>query len=165
MIISIIYLIISLFLETIMSNFFPTTLNSVSLFTTMYTIIGLVIIYPFFNNRKKYYLLTIIFGCLFGILYGSGFIVGLIIFLLVGMMIRFLYNVFPENVFMTNLISYISICIYHLLSFIILSIFSSISYSFMTLINILLGSIVMTIIYTSISYYVLKFIFNKKVIK
>ena len=106
MLISIIYLVISLFLEVIMSNFFSSTLSDVSLFTTIYTIIGLVIIYPHFSNLKKYFLLTIFFGSLFGILYGCGFVFGLIIFLLIGLMIRFLYNVFPENVFMTNLISY-----------------------------------------------------------
>ncbi len=165
MLISIIYLVISLFLEVIMSNFFSSTLSDASLFTTIYTIIGLVIIYPHFSNLKKYFLLTIFFGSLFGILYGCGFVFGLIIFLLIGLMIRFLYNVFPENVFMTNLISYISIFLYHLLSFVFLSVFSSISYSFMTLINILLGSIIMTIVYTSISYYIFLVIFNKKIIK
>lgn len=165
MIISILYLIISLFLEVIMSIFFPSTLNNVSLFTTIYTIIGFVIIYPYFSNMKKYFLLIIIFGSLFGILYGSGFVFSLFLFLLVAIVIRLLYNIFPENIFMTNLISYISIFIYHLLSFIFLNLFSSISYSFMTLVNILFGSIIMTIIYTSISYFIMRFIFNKRVIK
>lgn len=165
MIISILYLIISLFLEVIMSIFFPSTLNNVSLFTTIYTIIGFVIIYPYFSNMKKYFLLIIIFGSLFGILYGSGFVFSLFLFLLVAIVIRLLYNIFPENIFMTNLISYISIFIYHLLSFIFLNLFSSISYSFMTLVNILFGSIIMTIIYTSISYFIMRLIFNKRVIK
>ena len=66
---------------------------------------------------------------------------------------------------MTNLISLIIIFIYHILSFVILSLLSTTDYAFILLINIILGSIIMTIIYTTISYYVIKAIFNKFNIK
>lgn len=165
MIISVIYLIISLILEVVMSNFFSSTLTNVSLFTTIYTIIGLVILYPHFNNDKKFYLLVTIYGILFDILYTSTFMFSLIIFLIVGISIKILYNVFPENIFMTNLISFISILLYHLLCFILLNLFSGISYDFIILVNIILGSIIMTIIYTTISYYVVNYFFDKFGIK
>lgn len=148
-----------------MSNFFPSTLSNISLFTTIYTIIGLVILYPHFNNDKKFYLLAIICGILFDILYTSTLMFNFVIFIIIGIMIKILYNVFPENVFMTNLISFIVIMLYHILCFIILSLLSNISYDFMLLINIITHSIIMTIIYTSISYYVIKFIYNKYGIK
>ncbi len=165
MIISIIYLAISLILEVIMSIFFPSTLTNVSLFTTIYTIIGLIILYPHFNNDKKYYLLVIICGILFDVLYTSTFMFNLVLFVIVGIIIKILYNIFPENIFMTNLMSFIIIIIYHLLCFILLSLFSDISYSFMLLVNIILGSILMTIIYTTISYYIIHYTFNKFGIK
>ncbi len=165
MIISIVYLAISLIMEVIMSNFFPSTLTNVSLFTTIYTIIGLAILYPHFNNDRKFYLLTILCGFLFGILYTSTFIFSLVLFGCVGIMIKILYNIFPENIFMTNLISFICIMTYHILCFILLSIFSSISYYFISLINILIGSIIMTIVYTTISYYIINYIFNRFGIK
>lgn len=165
MIVSIIYLIISFFLENFMSIIFPSTLSSISFFTTIYTVIGLVILYPYFSNHKKYYLLVIIFGILFDILYTSTFILNLIIFLIVSFVIKILYDILSENVFMTNLISVVAIILYHLLSFVILSIFGSINYDFMLLINIILHSILMTIIYTSISYFVIKFIYSRLNIK
>lgn len=165
MIISIIYLVISLILEVIMSNFFSSTLINVSMFSTIYTVVGITILYPYFNNDKKYFLLVIIFGSLFGILYTASFIFSLILFIIMGIVIKILYNVFPENIFMTNIISIIIIIIYHLISFILLGLLSSINYDFILLVDIITGSIIMTIIYTTISYYAIKFIFNRKNIK
>ena len=165
MIISIIYLVISLVLEVIMSNFFTSILNDVSLFSTIYTIIGLSILYPHFNNDKKYYILVGICGIIFDIVYTSTFMFNFILFVIIGIIIKILYNIFPENIFMTNLISFIVIVVYHLLCFIILSLFSGISYNFSALINIILGSIIMTIIYSTISYYIIRYIFNRKGIK
>ena len=68
MVISIIYLIISFLFDNFMSNIFPSTLGNVSYFTTIYVIISLVIIYPYYGNEKKYYILAIIFGLLFRII-------------------------------------------------------------------------------------------------
>ena len=161
MIISIIYLIISFILDNFMSNIFSSTLTDVSYFTTIYIIISFVIIYPYFSSEKKYYMLIIIFGLLFDILYTSTFILNMILFFAIGIVIKMLNNVFPENVITTNLISVISISMYHILSFVILSLVSGISYEFMNLINIVIGSILMTIIYTSISYFAMKCIYER----
>ena len=161
MIISIIYLIISFILDNFMSNIFPSTLNNISYFTTIYIIISFVIIYPYFNNEKKYYILIIIFGILFDILYTGTFIFNLVLFIVIGIVIKLLNNIFPFNVFTTNIISIIVVSTYHILSFIILSLVGNIGYDFMLLINIIVHSILMTIIYTSISYFVMKFIYGK----
>ena len=165
MIISIIYLVISLVLEVVMSNFFYSTLSDVSLFTTIYTVVGLVIIYPYFNNDKKYFLLVMICGVLFNILYTGSFVYTFLMFIIIGVIIKLLYNVFPENVFMTNLISILVITAYHVFSFVILNVMSTTNYAFILLINIVLGSILMTIIYTTISYYIIKFIYGRRNIK
>lgn len=165
MIISIIYLILSFILDNFMSNIFPSTLSSISYFTTIYIIISFVIIYPYFINEKKYYLLLIIFGLLFDILYTSTFVLNIVLFFIVGICIKILNNIFPENVLTTNLISIISIVIYHILSFIILSLMGSINYDFILLISIITHSIIMTIIYTTISYFFVKLIFNRFNIK
>lgn len=165
MIISILYLVISFLLEGIMSNIFSSTLSNISYFTTLYTIISFVIIYPYFDNDKKYYLLILIFGILFDVLYTSTFFINIFIFIIIGIIIKLLYNLFPENIFMTNIISYICIIIYHILSFIILVIVGYNDYDIMLLFNIIIHSIFMTIIYTSISYFIVKFMYNKFGIK
>lgn len=161
MVISIIYLVLSFILDNFMSNIFSSTLTDISYFTTIYIIISFVIIYPYFGSEKKFYMLLIIFGLLFDILYTGTFILNLVLFFVIGILIKILNNIFPENVFTTNLISFISIMVYHILCFIILSLVSGIYYDFMLLVNIVVHSILMTTIYTSISYFCMKYIYNR----
>lgn len=161
MIISVIYLAISFLLENIMANLFPSTLSSISYFTTIYMVIAFVIIYPYFNNDKKYYVLLLVFGILFDILYTSTFLINTFVFIIIGLATKLLYNLFPENVFMTNIISYICVILYHLLTFIILVLTRYGDYNLMLLLNIITHSLVMTIVYTSISYFLIRFIYNK----
>lgn len=164
MLISIIYLVISLLLDGIMSNIFPSILSNISMFSTIYLIVAFVIIYPYFDNfnNKKFYILLVIFCLLFNIMYTASFALNLVIFLLIGIGIKILYNIFPENVFMTNVISIIMIIFYHVISFVILSIFSNTNYSIVVLLKIILNSLIMTVVYTSISYYIINFFMNKK---
>ena len=161
MIVSIIYLIVSFVLENVMASIFPATLGSVSYFTTIYTIIALVVIYPYFANEKKYYILVIIFGALFDILYTSTLLINVVFFLLIAVIIKVLNTIMSDNIFTTNVISIISIIIYHLLSFVILNLETSQTYSLILLGKIITHSILMTIIYTTISYVIIKLIYNK----
>ena len=165
MIVSIIYIIISFILENIMSNIFITTLNNVSPFTTIYTIIALVVIYPYFASDKKYFLLVIIFGFLFDTIYTSTILLNLTIFLVISLLIKTLNNIISDNIIMTNIISLISVATYHILTFIILNIVTSKSYSIILLGKILTHSIIMTIIYTSISYIIIKYLYSRLSIK
>lgn len=165
MIISIIYLIFSFMLESIMSNYFTSTLSNISIFTTIYTLIAFAIIYPYFNNEKKYFILVLIFGILFDVLYTSTFLVNTFIFIVIGIIIKLLYNFLPSNYFMTNIISYISILIYHILSFVIINITSYANLDIIVLLKVIPSSIIMTLIYTTISYYLMRTIYNKFKIK
>ena len=161
MIVSIIYLIVSFVLENVMASIFPATLGSVSYFTTIYTIIALVVIYPYFANEKKYYILVIIFGALFDILYTSTLLINVVFFILIAVIIKVLNTIMSDNIFTTNVISIISIIIYHVLSFVILNLETSQTYSLILLGKIITHSILMTIIYTTISYVIIKLIYNK----
>lgn len=165
MIITVIYLILSFILDNLMSYIIPSSLGDVGYFNTIYIIISFVIICSYFSNEKKYYLLILIFGLLFDVLYTGTFIFNMIIFVLLGIIIKIFNSYFPVNVFTINVNSIISIFSYHILSFIILNLVSGISYGFITLIHILIGSIVMTIIYTSISYFVMGYIYKRFNIK
>lgn len=165
MLLLIIYVLFSFLLEGFMSNIFASSLTDVSYFTTIYTVISFVVIYPYFYNKKKYYILLIIFGILFDALYTSTFIVNVFIFLGIGFVIYLFNNILSDNIFMINIISIIAIITYHLLSFIILSIAGYANYSFLLLGRIIVHSIIMTIIYTSLSYLIIKTLFNRFDIK
>lgn len=110
---------------------------------------------------KKYYTLVIIFGALFDILYTSTLLLNVVFFLLIALVIKILNTNMSDNIFTINVISIISIILYHLLSFIILNLETSQTYSLILLGNIITHSIIMTIVYTSISYVIIKLIYNK----
>ena len=95
MVISIIYLIFSFILDNFMSNIFSSTLSNISYFTTIYIVISFVILYSYFSNERKYYLLLIIFGLLFDILYTGTFVFNMTLFFIIGIVIKMLNNVFP----------------------------------------------------------------------
>ena len=57
-----------------MSIYFPSNLVNPSILSCLYTLITLIIIYPYFYNEKKYYILLIIFGLLIDIVYSNTFL-------------------------------------------------------------------------------------------
>ena len=122
MIIPIIFLIISFFLESFMSIYFPSTLINSSILSCLYTLITLIIIYPYFYNEKKYYILLIIFGLLIDITYTNTFVFNTILFIMLSIIIKLLNVILPNNIFTINLKSLTIVILYHLLSFIILNI-------------------------------------------
>lgn len=161
MIIAIILLIISFITEGLISNYISSSFYLTNLFSTLYTLICLVVIYPYFNNKKKYYILLIVFGILFDIVYTNTFLLNVFVFLVISLIIRVLNFILPENILITNVISIITIISYHILSYTILTIINYNSYPITLLFNICINSIIMTIIYTSLLYLISKFLFNK----
>ena len=105
----IIYLFFSFILEGFMSNIFFSTLSDVSIFSTIYTIVAVVVIYPYFMNEKKYFLIVGFWGLLFDFVYTSTFPLNLLIFLLIGFIVKLLNNLLQSNVLTNNLISFLCI--------------------------------------------------------
>ena len=155
MIIIIVYTIISFLLDALTSNLINTTLNNPSIFNTIYSVICLVIIYNYFDNDNKYLKVLLILGILFDIVYTGTILLNIIIFLVIYIIIRII------NDYITNNKSLLAIAIYHIMSYLILDI---VHYDNFTskLLMILPRSIIMTIIYTSLSYVIFKKIYFKK---
>ena len=161
MIISIIILIISFLSEGLFSNYLSSTFNNLNMFSTLYTLIALVVIYPYFHNEKKYYILLIVFGILMDVVYINTFMMNLMLFLIISFLIKFLNFILPENILMVNIMSISSVITYHILSFLILKIINYNTYPLSMLLDICINSILMTIIYTSILYFLSKYLFTK----
>jgi len=163
--IAIITIITSFILDGIISNHQNYTLIAPSIFKTIFTIIALVNVYPYFHNDKKYILLLLITGIFFDIVYAGTFMFVTIIFIIIYYVHKFIDFFLPFNLLNINIISCISIFIYHLLSFCLLNVFKYNSYDINLLINIIVHSVLGTIIYTTIMYCILKRIYDKYNIK
>jgi hypothetical protein len=165
MILTIIILIISFLFEGFISNYLNISFLDNNYFSTLYTLITLIILYTYFNNQKKYLILLIIFACVFDIVYTNTFILNIVLFLLVYYFNRFLDIYLPTNILTINIKTILSIFLYNFITFIIIIFTNYSDYLFSTLINITIKSIPLTIIYTTISYIIITKIYEKYDIK
>ena len=161
----IIYTIISFLLDGLMANFTNFSLTNLSYFTTIYSVIALVIIYNYFNNDQKYLKILIILGILFDIVYTNTFILNIFIFLIIYFVLKSINTYLPNNLFVINIKALLAIIIYHTLSFVILSLANYSNYSIKLYLSVLSHNLIMTIIYTSISYLIIKKYIIKSIIK
>ena len=165
MLVSIIYVIISFLLDGIISNIIPFNLVDPSYFKTIYSVISLVIIYNYFDNHQKYLTILIILGIFFDIIYTNTFILNIIVFLIIYIVLSNLDYIITTNIFTINLKSIVCISTYHISTYIILLLANYNNYSIKLLGLILIRSIIMTIIYTTISYLIMNKIYEYKRIK
>ena len=165
MIIAITYVIISFILDSLMSNLVSFNLVDPSYFKTIYSIISLVILYNHFDNQKKYLSTLIVLGIFFDIVYTNTFILNVIVFLIIYLILSKLDYVITTNIFTINLKSIVCISSYHILTYIILLLSNYNNYSIKLLGLILLRSIIMTVVYTTISYLLMNKIYDDKRIK
>lgn len=159
MIVIIIYLIISFLLDSIISLYISASLTTLSYFKTIYTLVSLVVIFNYFENSKKYLIIAIILGALFDTVYTNTFLLNIVIFIVVYFLLTELDYIIPNNLFTINIKSLSALYTYHILTYIILLLTHYNSYSFSILLNILMKSTIMTIIYTTISYLLIKKIY------
>ena len=155
---SVILLVISFLLQGFTSNFLSYTINDVSIFSTIYVLITLMLIYPYFENKKKYLILLVIFGWLVDIVYCNTFLLNISIFFVVYKFNNLFHFFLPDNLFTLNVSNLLGVFIYHMLSFLLLSLLRYGSFSFMVLGRMMYSSIIMTIVYTTISYFVIKLV-------
>ena len=165
MIIAIIYVIISFLLDGLMSNLLPFNLVDPSYLKTIYSVISLVIIYNYFDNKQKYLKILIVLGIFFDIVYTNTFILNIVVFLVIYIILSIVDYIIPTNIITINIKSISCVSLYHILTYIILLLANYNSYDLKLLGIILLRSIIMTIIYTTISYLIMNKIYDNKLIK
>ena len=162
-----IYTIISFLLDGLMSNYINTNLVNPSYLRTIYSIVALVIIFSYFENKQKYLIILFILGILFDIVYTNTLLLNIVIFFIIFLVLNTIDYYIPNNLFTISIKSIIAIIIYHLISYFILILTNYNHYSLNLLILIIIRSLIMTIIYSIISYLLIKKIyfkrFNKKI--
>ena len=159
MIISISVIIFSFIFEGLTSNIAPINSNLLTLFT----LISLIIIYPYlYNNHNLYYKICFITGLLYDIAYTNTLFLNALIFILIG------YIILKINIFITNSvinvipISCIIIIVYRTFTYLILIAVGYLNFSVLNIINSIISSLIINIIYIMFIYYITDLIANKK---
>lgn len=165
MIIFIFYLLFTFVIEGVSSLYISNSLINPSMFITIYTLIALIVIYPYFENKKKYLYILTIMGILFDIVYTNTFLINVVIFITIYFVNRLVDEILPDNIFIINIKSYLAVILYYSLTYIIIIITGYASYPIGMLFRLYYLCIMMSVIYTTISYVVIKYLTNKFDIK
>lgn len=164
MIISIITLLISFLLDNYLNTYLY--ISNISFLIPMFSIVSMVLIYPYFNNNdSKYYKICFGFGLLYGITYSNMFIYDAIIFLLIAFVIKLINEILSNNNINVMLIGAIVIIIYNTVNAIVLNTIDYSNISFGFLMTTIANSLVLNIIYLLFGYIILSKISKKYKIK
>ena len=160
-VLSIISLIITCLFQGIISNYLGYTYECLSIFSTIYILLNLLILKPYFENEKKFFTLLIIFGIVIDIAYTNTFILNTCFFIIVYYFSKAFHSFFPYNFITINISNLLGVFLYHTLSFLFLWILKFDNYSIGMLLKILSHSVIMTLLYTSVVYFIIHFFYQK----
>lgn len=146
---------------------FSLIFNTNSLFLSLFSIMCLIVIYPYLKNRNNIFYIGPIMGLFFDIVYTQTLFLNTLLFFLITFLIYFYYKYMPFNIINTLLISFFSIIIYRSMTYICFLIFYDDSFNIYTLIKSIYSSIIINYIYVLIMNSLCKILLktNKKINK
>ena len=151
-------ILISFYLEGILSN-----IINISFLIPLFTLLSLIIIYPYLFNRKKdYFIICFIIGLLYDIGYTDTIFLNAFIFLLIGYIIHLINIVITNNWFNVMIISLFVITIYRIITYLVLIFINYLKPDIELLKNSILNSLIINIIYIIIIYKITDIISRKK---
>lgn len=87
--------ILSLVLDGLFSSFLPYLVNDLSIFTTMFTVVIVFLLYPLFiGDNRKYYIYSFLLGVIYDLCYTNLFLYDALVFLLLAFVTVWIYKNF-----------------------------------------------------------------------
>ena len=147
-------LLISFMLEGICSNLLSTTI-----FLPLFSIISLVIVYPYFkDNKNKFFVYAASLGLLYDIVYTNCPFVNTFSFFITALMIYLIYEYITVSKFNVTIINVITILFHQTVSYIILCLFSNTIFNEGTFFTILYSSVLANVIYGFVLYMIVLYL-------
>ena len=142
-------IIISFVLDSIVSNFI--SINT--LFAPLFTLMSLIIVYPYFNYNHKHFIITaFITGMAYDLIYTNTIIIHGLLFIAIAFLIIKLNVVFSNNYLNVVIMAIISIIVYRLISYGLLLITNNISFNWIVLLKSIYQSLLINIIYILLTF-------------
>ena len=156
MMVPMIILVISFFLDGILTNFLPYTVGDLSLFTPMITIVALVIVYPFFVKRLRFYFITcFVTGIVYDFFYTNLLFYNAILFLGIGCITLLLERFVRRNWLSVLLFIFVAIVGYECMNAVIILIFQLVPMNFERLFYKITHSLLLNLCYGEILYFII----------
>ena len=160
--ISIVIMIVSLILDGILSNYLPYLVNDLSLFTPLFTIISIFIIYPLYRKKEKQYFINIfILGMVYDLLYTNLLFYNGVLFIIIGIISRFIIKNFELSYIKLIIYTILIVTLYESLTALLLTIFNMVPITPYSLLYKITHSLIINILYMELLYIILKIIPKK----
>ncbi len=160
--IPLIIITLSLILDGILSNIFPYTVNNLSLFTPLLTLISIYLIYPFYKKKENKYILTIFLtGIIYDLLYTNLIFYNAIIFTIIGIISKYIYKHYEINYLNIIIQIILIVTIYESLNALIIILFNLVPMSISRLFYKITHSLLLNIIYSELLLLIINILPNK----
>lgn len=141
-------------------------INSSSIIIPLFSLLSLVLIYPYFYNKDNYFIgSAVILGIFYDIVYTNTLFLNAIVFGLIAYLIIKIFGYFTRNIVNTYLLALLIIVIYRVFIFLFLCLIQAINFNLLNLLYSIANSILVNGIYLSVFYLLLNKIGNKLKIK
>ncbi len=149
--IPLIIITLSLILDGILSNIFPYTVNNLSLFTPLLTLISIYLIYPFYKKKENKFILTLFLtGIIYDLLYTNLIFYNAIIFTIIGIISKYIYKHYEINYLNIIIQIVLIVTVYELLNALIIILFNLVPMSITRLFYKITHSLLLNIIYSEL---------------
>ena len=146
---AIIVLIVSFILDSIISNF----ISLGSLFTPLFTLMALIIIYPYYNGDKfKYFLACFVTGIFYDLIYTDTIVIHGFLFVIIGFIITKLNLILANNYINVGIMAIVCIIFYRIIAYSLLLITANISFEWFELFKSIYRSLLANVIYVALLY-------------
>ncbi len=160
--IGIIILFISTYLDGFLTLFLPYMKNSLTLFTPMFTLVSIFIVFPLYRKKEKQYLITVgLLGFIYDLLYTNLLFYDAIIYFLLGLITIKVYKRFDVCHIKVSLYVIILLIIYEFVFSVFIALFNLVPITIYDIYYKIIHSLLLNVIYAEFLYTVIKKIPNK----
>ncbi len=160
--IPLIIITLSLIIDGILSNIFPYTINNLSLFTPLLTLISIYLIYPFYKKKEQKYMITLFLtGIIYDLLYTNLIFYNAITFTIIGIISKYIYKHYEINYLNIIIQIILIVTIYESLNALIIILFNLVPMSISRLFYKITHSLLLNIIYSELLLLIINILPNK----
>ena len=164
--IPLIIITLSLIIDGILSNIFPYTINNLSLFTPLLTLISIYLIYPFYKKKEQKYMITLFLtGIIYDLLYTNLIFYNAITFTIIGIISKYIYKHYEINYLNIIIQIILIVTIYESLNALIIILFNLVPMSISRLFYKITHSLLLNIIYSELLLLIINILPNKYKLK
>lgn len=154
--VAVVILVVSFFLDGILSNFLPYMVGDLSLFTPMVTVVSLIMVYPFFRKRlQQYFISCFVVGLCYDFMYTNLLFYNAILFTVLGLVIFLLYKYIRPTWISLLLFVVIVIGIYESMNAIVILSFHLVPMTFYRLMYKISHSLLFNLCYAEVLYFII----------